>query len=330
MHKQLTAADRKAIEVLLSEQYTVSSIASKLGVDKSTICREITNRSTPAGYLASIAQINYEVKHKNTGRKRKLKYSHTQNYVLEKIMFGWSPEQIAGRMKLENRTDCVCMETIYNWIYTDPLCKQDKIYQYLRLAKKRRTIHHARKTKSLKILNKISIHQRPAIVRTKTEYGHWEGDSVIYTNKQAINTLNELMTGIVRFTKLDQKTASLTSMAMVSTLSKEAAKTLTLDNGTEFMNHEHITQHTGTSIYFCDPYSSYQRGSNENSNGLLRRYLPKKSNIQALTQEELDDIAWELNHRPRKRLGYLSPIEFYQLNVLNLPKESLVAFDSRI
>jgi len=330
MHKQITVADRKAIEVLLNEEYTFSNIARKLGVDKSTICREINNRSTPNGYFSDVAQLNYEINRRKTGRRRKLKYSKTQNYVLEKLMIGWSPEQISGRMLLDKRVDYVCMETIYNWVYTDSVCKKDKVFQYLRFAKRRRTKHHGRKTKSEKILNKTSIHDRPDIVSRRIEYGHWEGDSVIYTHKQAINTLNELMTGIVKFTKLERKTSRLTSEAVISVLSKECAKTLTLDNGTEFMEHQYITRNTGVQIYFCDPYCSSQRGSNENNNGLLRRYLPRRSSIQNLSQEELDDIAWELNNRPRKRLGYLTPIEFYEKNVLNSGMEVNVAFESRI
>lgn len=330
MNKQLTAADRKAIEILLNEKYTFSSIANKLKVDKSTICREVNNRSTPVGYFADTAQSDYETNREKTGRKKKLNLSITQNYVLSKIMEGWSPEQISGRMKLENRTDHLCMETIYSWIYSDPICVKDKIYQYLRLGKKRRTKHNGRKTKSLKILNKMSIHQRPLIVKAHEEYGHWEGDSVLFTHLNAINTLNELKTGKVRFTKLERKTAQLTADALIKVFSEEYVKTLTIDNGVEFMEHEKVSEQTGTLIYFCDPYCSCQRGSNENTNGLLRRYLPKRSDIRDVTQEDLDDIAWELNNRPRKRLKYLTPLEFYEEKVLNLRKASYVAFESRM
>ena len=331
MYKQITVADRKAIEVLLSENYTLTCIAGILRVDKSTICREINKRSTPNGYFADVAQLNYDKKRRKTGRKRKLEHTKTQNYVLEKLLCGWSPEQISGRMRLEERQDSVCMETIYSWVYNDTICKKDKMYQYLRQGKKRRTKHTGRSTKKSKIPNRISIHERPKIVGKKKEFGHWEGDSVIYAYKQAINTLNELSTGIVEFTKLDAKTANLTSQAMIEKLSNYESKTLTLDNGLEFVGHEKVSQAIGVNIYFCDPYSSWQRGSNENTNMLLRGYLPKRASIKELTQKDLDDIAWELNNRPRKRLGYLTPIEFYQLNVLNLKEmEVRVALESRI
>lgn len=330
MHKQLTAADRIAVEVLLKEKYTFSSIANKIGVDKSTICREVNKRSTPAGYFSDVAHLNYKTHWSKTGRKKKLDCPFTQDHVYKYILLGWSPEQISGRMKLEGRQDCVCKETIYNWIYSDKVCIKDKIYQYLRQGKRRRTKQYGRRTKSSKILNKLSINQRPLVVKQRTEYGHWEGDSVIYNNLKAVNTLNELMTGLVIFNKLERKTSDLTSKALIESLTKEKAKTLTLDNGVEFMAHEEVSKQTGTKIYFCNPYCSSQRGSNENTNGLLRRYLPKRSSIDNVTQEDLDDIAWELNNRPRKRLGYLTPLEFYELKVLNLRKDSIVAFESRM
>jgi len=329
--KQLTAADRRVVETLLKRNCTQFEIASELGVNKSTVCREINRRSTPAGYFADTSQLDYEIRHKKVGRRKKLSHSKTQNYVMEKLMIGWSPEQISGRMRLEQRNDSVCTETIYAWIYNDTICQKDKMYQYLRFGKKKRTKHTGRSTKKSKIPNRVSIHQRPKIVEKKKEFGHWEGDSVIYAYKQAINTLNELSTGIVEFTKIESKTSDLTTQAMINKLSRYDSKTLTLDNGLEFAGHEKVSKAIGVSIYFCDPYSSWQRGSNENTNMLLRGYLPKKASIKDLTQEDLDDIAWELNNRPRKRLGYLTPIEHYRLNVLNLKEmEVRVAIRSRI
>ena len=315
-YKHLTAADRKVIEVLLTENYTRSDIASKLKVSRSTICREIINRSTPGGYFADIAQLDYEDKRESCVKPKILDTPSIQNYVIKKLQIGWSPEQISGRLKLKNGPDYTCKETIYVWIYSVGWCLKENLYQYLRHAKKRRTKQNGRSTKKSKIPNRVSIHQRSTIVNDRTEFGHWEGDSVLYPYKQAINTLNELTSGIVSFTKLDRKTAQLTADAMIKKLAFSNPKTLTLDNGSEFMHHERVSYTTGVSIFFFDPYASYQRGSNENTNMLLRGYLPKRASILNLSQKELDDIAYELNSRPRKRLGYLTPIEFYKLNVL--------------
>ena len=205
------------------------------------------------------------------------------------------------------------------FIYEDKYAKENKLYQYLRRGKKRRTKKYGRSTKKSKIPNRVSIDKRPVEVETRKDFGHWEGDSVIYPNKKAINTLVERKTGLVQFKKLERKTKELTAQAMIENIKKYPnSKTLTVDNGTEFTDHERITLETNVTVYFADPYSSWQRGSNENSNMLLRGYLPKKANIDNLTEEELADIEFELNNRPRKRLNYLTPIEAYQLEKQNI------------
>jgi transposase, IS30 family len=317
-YNQLTAADRGAIEVLLQQNYTLTAIAKAIGFSKSTVSREIKQRSTPRGYVAWVAQLNYKVKRKKCKQKKKLNHSKTQKYVASKLQLGWSPEQIAGRMKLKKREDRVCHETIYAWIYEDKWAYEyEKLYQYLRYGQKKRKKQNGRSVHRSKIPNRVSIHKRPEVVKDRTEYGHWEGDSVIYPYKMAINTINELKTGRVKFTKLNRKTASLTARAMSNQLKGEIVLTITLDNGSEFTKHETVSQNTGAQTYFCDPYSSWQRGANENANMLLRGYLPKRRSITDLTQDKLEDIASELNNRPRKRLGYKTPNEVYNELLVN-------------
>lgn len=231
---------------------------------------------------------------------------------------GWSPGTISGRLKFEKSSWGISHETIYQFVYEDKYCKEEKTYQYLKQGKKRRTKWKGRKTKKDRIPNRVSIHERPAIVSYQVQFCHWEGDSVIYSNKKAINTLNELKTGYLEFSLLERKTADLTAEAMIDKLSNHKSITITLDNGSEFTRHEKVSEATGVKVYFADPYASYQRGSNENSNGLLRRYLPKRKNIDRLTQEELDEIADDLNNRPRKRLKFMTPAEAYQLEHTNI------------
>lgn len=334
-YKHLTAAQRGVIQGLLLKHCTFKEIASKLGVSLPTVSREVNKRKTPKGYFAHIAQLDYEERRKSSKQKKKMNFSLRQKYVCAKLQFGWSPEQIAGRLKLKKNNELyVCPETIYQWLYQDQWAKQEKFYEYLRLGRKKRRKQTGRSVHRSKIPNRISIHERPIIAAQRKEFGHWEGDSVIYPHKMAINTLNELYAGIVRFTKLDRKTAKLTAMALTRRLNAEVAKTLTLDNGSEHTNHEEVSLNTGVKIYFADPYCSCQRGSNENSNGLLRGYLPKRCDIRNLNQEELDDIAEELNNRPRKRLGFRSPNEVYYhylQNSQNLLKKGIkVALDFRM
>ena len=328
--KHLTAASRRAIEALLKQDCTLKEISDELGVHKSTVSREIKNRGTPKGYFADIAQLNYEQKREKCGAKKKLSKSKTQSYVIGRLKVGWSPEEISGRMKLLGREDVVSYETIYKFIYEDKQSKEKKLYQYLRYGRKKRKKQNGRRVHKDKIPNKVSIHQRPKTVEKRTEVGHWEGDSVIYEHKYAINTLNELKTGLVVFTKLVRKTAKQTATAMTNRLNQYISKTVTVDNGSEFTYHEKVTRQTGVSVYFCDPYSSWQRGANENCNMLLRGFLPKKSDISCLSQYELDEIANELNNRPRKRLNFFTPLEVYNKEIakLNTKGSHSVAFDS--
>jgi transposase, IS30 family len=312
---QLTASQRGAIEALIRQGLNRSRIAEKVGVHRSTMSREINERSSPEGYRAGFAQEHYERERAKCKQEKKMNQPKRQAYVTSKLQEGWSPEQIAGRIRLEGRTDLyVCKETIYVWLFSDEWAYEwEKFYQYLRLGRKKRKQQWGRGRHRSKIPNRVSIHERPPIVAERIEFGHFEGDSVIYPHKYAINTLNELLTGLVIFTKLRQKTAALTAQALSQRLDFWQAKTVTLDNGSEFTQHEQVTAQTGVKVYFADPYSSWQRGANENVNMLLRGYLPKRQKIGRLTQSDLDDIAYDLNHRPRKRHGFRSPFEVYHL-----------------
>ena len=325
----LTAEQRGSIEAFLLEGFSQSEIARRISVDRSTINREIKKRSTPDGYKAAHAQQLSELQKSKCRQRKKMSQTARQKYVTSKLQLGWSPEQISGRLRLEGRTDLyVCPETIYDWLYTDPWAREwEKFFQYLRYGREKRKKQWGRGRHRSKIPNRVSIHERSPVVAERIEWGHFEGDSVIYPHKYAINTLNELTTGLVAFTKLRRKTAALTAQAMSIRLKEWQARTVTLDNGSEFTDHETVTRQTGVSIYFADPYSSWQRGANENVNMLLRGYLPKRQKIGRVSQADIDDIARELNNRPRKRHGFRSPIEVYHLLT---QRKASVALDSRM
>lgn len=335
--KHLTAADRGSIEALLQEQYTNKEIARKLGRNPSSIGREIRKGLDGSGiYRAWIAQVAYEANRKRCKQIPKL--DHPANYRLRGwivvcLQKGWDPSMICGRLKAEGFGLVVCAETIYQWIYTSAWAIAERLYQYLRQGKKRRTAHKGRTSRKSKLPNRVSIHDRPGIVGERGRVGDWEGDSVIYTHKHAVNTVNERLSGLVAFTKLAQKTAALTAEAVIIKLRSYIAHTITFDNGSEFTAHGLITEALGVSVYFADPYSSWQRGANENSNRQLRAYLPRRTDIRGLSQAELDDIAWELNNKPRRRLGWHTPQEVYDWLVQH-PDQPLdltqVAFGSRI
>ena len=335
--KHLTAADRGSIETLLQEKYTNKEIAERIGKAPSTISREIKKGLDGSGiYRAWVAQVAYETNRKRCKQIPKL--DHPANYrlrgwIVACLQKGWDPSMICGRLKAEGFSLVVCAETIYEWVYTSAWAIAEKLYQYLRQGKKHRTNHKGRSSQRSKIPNWISIHDRPSLVDERSRLGDWEGDSVIYTHKHAVNTVNERLSGLVAFTKLTRKTAALTAQAVITKLSCLVAHTITFDNGSEFTLHELITEALGIAVYFADPYSSWQRGANENSNRQLRAYLPKRSDIRDLTQKELDNIAWELNNKPRRRLQWHTPQEVYDWCLQNPDKPldlNLVAFGSRI
>lgn len=337
----LTAAQRGNIETLLQEKYTNKQIAKKVGKHPSTIGREIAKGLDGAGiYRPFVAEVAYETNRKRSRQIPKL--DHPANHRLRSAVVGllqrgWDPAQVVGRLRNDPHWEYlpayVCAETIYEWIYSSVYAIAEKLYQYLRYGKRRRTKHRGRSARSSKIPNRVSIYDRPAVVDEKARVGDWEGDSVIYTHKHAINTVNERVSSLVAFTKLTQKTALLTAEAVICKLRAYVAHTITFDNGTEFTQHGLITAALGITVYFADPYSSWQRGANENINRQLRAYLPKRSDIRGLTQKELDNIAWELNNKPRKRLQWHTPQEVYDFLVQNPDKEldlTQVAFGSRI
>ena len=334
--KHLAAAQRGNIETLLQEKYTNKEIAQKLGRDPGTISREIKKGLDGSGvYRAWLAQVAYEANRKRCKQIPKLDHPanhRLRSWIVACLQKGWDPSMISGRMKAEGYIT-VCAETIYEWIYASTYAIAEKLYQYLRQGKKRRTKHTGRSSHKSRIPNRVSIHERPQIVADKARLGDWEGVSVIYTHKHAINTVNERLSGLVAFTKLTAKTAVQTIEAVISKLRDYTAHTITFDNGSEFTQHGLITKALDIAVYFADPYSSWQRGANENSNRQLRAYLPKRSDIRKLTQKELDNIAWELNNKPRRRLNWHTPQEVYDWLAVNPTKQldlAQVAFGSRI
>jgi len=339
--KHLTAADRGRIEVLLQENYTQKDIAERLGRSPSSISREIERGLDGSRiYRAFVAQCDYESKRRNSKQIPILdqpKHHRLRSYIVDRLQVGWDPSQIAGRLPHEMARlgikVRVCAETIYQWVYTSTWALAEKLHQYLRLGRKKRKKRTGRKVHKHRIPNRVSIHARPNVVEQKVRFGDWEGDSVLYAHKRAVNTLNERLTGFVCLTKLAAKYADLTAKTVIKRLRDKVAHTLTFDNGSEFTQHETISESIGCQIFFADPYSSFQRGANENLNRQLRAYLPKRANIEHLTQKELDQIANELNDKPRKRLSWHTPRECFDWCCAHPDQPlqlDLVAFGSRI
>lgn len=334
-YRQLNEHNRVRIEVYLNEGKSQYEIAKLLKVHRSTISREIKKRGgIIRGYTADFAQMDYEEAKKNCGIKSKMESPVIGSFVIGKIKQGWSPETISGRLKKEikdgvrSKEDYINYESIYQFIYNSPYGKQEKLCNYLKQGKKRRTKKHGRKSKHEIILNRVSIENRPKEVETRRTIGHWEGDAIIYKYKNAIQSIVERKLKYTVLTKLMRKTDRESTDAFVSGLEGYYVKSLTVDNGTENRNHEEIKRKLNAPVFFCHPYSSWEKGTNENTNGLVRRYLPRGSSLENTNQDDLDDIAWELNNRPRKALQYATPQEVLELEYSKLKLQVNVALNS--
>lgn len=308
---QIQSNERDKIAIWFGSGIGVREIGRRLGRDHTVISRELKRNRWADGYEAIQAQ-KVSVKRKSkTNRKHPKKDSWLHAYAFRKLGEGWSPEQISGRLR-EKMEVSLHWETIYRWIYDDDH-QERKFWEYLTLKRKRRHKKYGRKSQRVRIPNRVSIHLRGKRIDNRKTFGHWEGDSIIgsQTKSKVIHTEVERKSRYLQALVINSKTSVETVEAQIQIFSKLPAKTVTMDNGTEFVKHEELNK-LGIKTYFADPYCSGQRGTNENTNGLIRRYLPKKTSFENLTQAELDDIVFEINNRPRKVLKFSTPFEVLQ------------------
>lgn len=301
---------------LLSEQRSLGDIAQALGRSKSTISRELRRNASPAYtlYLSHRAHDRAEGRRQRASRRRRLKDDRIAAYVTVQLQEGWAPEQIAGRIALDHPGLSISHEAIYQYIYhPDTEDRLDLIRCLRRAHRKRKTKSIGRKERKTKIPNRVPIDLRPPAVDNRRWFGHWEGDSLVSRKSPvALNSLVERKSRLLLLTKLERKTAEATFQAVTSRLKdlpKRARRTLTLDNGTENAKHEAITATIGIKCFFAHPYASWERGTNESVNGLIRWYLPKGTDFRMISEEHIARIESLINNRPRKCLGFKTPIE---------------------
>ena len=304
-YTHLSRIVRYQIYALMKAGQTQSDIAQILGRHKSTISREISRGCGRRGYRPRQAQNLSDERSQGSRNAREV----DEQIVLEvRSLLGlqWSPEQIASQLPISH-------ETIYHKIYADK-AQGGHLWRSLRCQKKRRKRYASGQDRRGQIPDRRSISERPDAVERRSHIGHWEGDTVIgAAHQHAIVTLVERKSGYAVMSKVNRKTSDQVSAAIIKRLKPLAwrVKTITYDNGKEFAEHKFIDASLGSKAYFADPFASWQRGSNENYNGLLRQYIPKKRRLSTVTDEELKMIEDRLNHRPRKRLGFKTPHQVF-------------------
>ena len=315
-YNHLSLEERDKITVMKSEGEAISEIARVMGRNKGTISRELQrNASTEYKlYLSHRAQGRAEQRKREACERPRLKNSQILGYVQNKLKEGWSPEQIAGRITKEHECLSISHEAIYQYIYDSKTSDRKELISCLRRAHRKRKVKGiGRKTKKTKIPNRTSIEARPASIETRKQFGHWEGDSLVSRKSTvSLNSLVERKSRLLILTKLKRKTADETNKAVVKRLNgfpQNSRRTLTMDNGSENAGHQKITAAIGIKCYFAQPYASWQRGTNENTNGLIRWYLPKGTDFSKISDQHIAQIESLINNRPRKCLGFKTPIE---------------------
>ena len=322
-YKHLGIDDRRTIAIGREQGLSIRAIARILNRSGSTISREIA-RNAPAGaYSCSFAQQRF-VRRRHFGRPApKLQAGNALfESIAERLRQRWSPQQIAAHLaKLHphEAAQRASHETIYNVIYAQPRGElKRELVACLRMARAKRWPRSRGQDRRGEIAHLLSIHVRPPEVQSRQFPGHWEGDLIKGAgNTSAVGTLVERSTRLLMLVKLPHPhpaTAAHVLQAFTDKLNSIAQpmrQTLTYDRGKEMSYHQQLTLNTGVAVYFCDPHSPWQRGTNENTNGLVRQYLPKGTDLSGYTQEQLDAIADEMNGRPRKTLDWASPLEVY-------------------
>ena len=314
----LTLAEREEILRGLARQMSMRRIATKLGRSPSTVSREVNRNSGLKHYRASQAeQAAWDRAHRPK-RCKLVQNRALARIVAEKLQLQWAPRQIAGWLKRTYPDDenfTVSHETIYKSLFIQARgALKKELLQHLRKTRAmRRSRHHTQKTDNHgRITNAVSIRERPAEVADRAVPGHWEGDLLFGSNNSQIATLVERHTRyvmLVRTKSKDTKTVIDALIKQAHKLPRELYKSLTWDRGKEMADHQRFTLATDIKVYFCDPQSPWQRGSNENTNGLLRQYFPKGMDLSSIHQNRLNAVARRLNERPRETLQFYSPAE---------------------
>lgn len=315
MYRQITFAERYTLGLLRRRGLSTAAIARVMGRHRSSIGREIErNRArSDGGYRPQLA--DWYACGRRSRSRRNLRFTPADLQRVRTLLEAlWSPEQIAGRLRRDHVLQ-ISHETIYRYIWADQQAG-GHLYTHLRIARRQRRKRYGTYERRGRLAGKRPITARPAVVEARTQVGHWEVDTMLGAGQAGpcVLTLVERKTGYVEIGKLRARnTAEVNHRATALIRSqRRRVRTITADNGTEFHSYAGIERATAARFYFATPHHAWERGTNENTNGLIRQYLPKRASMAQLSQHDCNRIAAQLNRRPRKRLGYRTPEECYE------------------
>ena len=314
-YHQLTSGERYELSALRKQGFSQRAIARSLGRAPSTISREIRrNRRKDGGYRPSTADQRALARRSRSRRNRQFGWEDWA-LVVSFIEDYWSPEQISGRLKCAGVLS-ISYETIYRYVWEDR-ARGGTLYDHLRQRAKKRRKRYGSYDSRGKLAGKLAISERPPGAENRSRVGHFEGDTVMGSSKDrhCLLTLVDRKTGFVLIGKLENRTVEETNRKAIELIqrARRRVRTITVDHGTEFHGYKTVEAATGARFYFATPYHSWERGTSENTNGLIRQYFPRGHSLKHITQEDCDAVAQALNSRPRKRLHYLTPEECFEL-----------------
>lgn len=317
-YTHISFEERKEIYFALNAGIEVSEIANRLGRHRSAIYREIRRNTVGGKYVGSTAHEKTQ-KRQRFSRKNKIRDNpKSQAYIVRKLKEGWSPEQISGRLKKTRQDFYVCHESIYRYVYGE---KDKDLYKCLRYKQPRRRMRYSR-NKLVRFSGGKSIHARTKEAKVGKKIGHWEADTIAFcgARQKSVTTLVELKTLYIYLIKNETKYSEEVMAKIrdfIASTPRKYWETMTFDQGAEFADFRQIERWGRCMVYYCDSHSPWQRGCNENTNGRLRRYLPRNTDIENLTEEEIMITCKKMNKTPRKKLGYLTPKEALVLESRN-------------
>ena len=317
-YTHLKLSDRQQFSSYLEMNLSIKQISQRLGKHRSSIYRELKRNNISSNYSPYKAQDRAKNQRvlKSSSQLKIETNERLRCHIFLKLEEGWSPEQISGRLKRENSSDYVCHETIYRYIYRQ---QEKRLYYLLTHKRANRRSKYGRKPHTRPYLNRRSIHNRAQSIELRKIIGHWEGDTLQFSSlSRNITTLVERKTRFLFLIKNENKKTKTVVDGITKVIdqnSKKLWKSITFDRGSEFMNFIEIEKKICGNTYFCDPHSPWQRGSNENMNGRLRRFLPRKTDINSISQEDLISLQTKLNNTPRKCLGFKTPTEALSHNL---------------
>lgn len=322
--KHLTLIQRYELQAMRSNGDTLSKIASKLSVDKSTVSRELKRNGDhrSGNYSAELAHNKCRQRHSK--KKKNIRFTkQIQKSVDKYLHMDYSPEQITGYLRINGKKH-VSHERIYLYIWEQKK-KGNLLYLHLRRQGKKYAKRGSKVTGRGKIPNRRDISLRPLVVEDKLRFGDLEVDTVVgLQHKSAIVTINDRRTGMLKMKKVNVKEAKVVCDTIIDLLEdwQPYIKTMTADNGSEFAQHKRVSEKTGIEFFFARPYHSWERGANENLNGLIRQYFPKRTDFKSISNQQIKAIENKLNNRPRKRFNFRTP----QQEMDNLLFKTNVAF----